>query len=96
MAQVTDTSPGTLSFSELNEQSQQLVEQVRAEKRPLVITRDGQAAAVLVEAREYEQQLRRLALMERILEGERDFAEGRTHSQEEVEALLDQWLDGGE
>lgn len=62
---------------------------------PLVVTRDGQPAVVVVEARAYEEQRQRLALMERIIQGEKDFAEGRTHPQEEVEARLDEWLGEG-
>jgi predicted transcriptional regulator len=50
---------------------------------------------VFVEAKEYEHQQRRLALMERITQGEQDIAEGRVYSQEEVEALLDEWLADG-
>ncbi len=92
MSKATDVTEDVIPFSALNPQTQQLVEQVRATKSPLVITKDGQSAVVLVEARAYEEQERRLALMERIAQGERDFAEGRTHTQEEVEALLDEWL----
>jgi prevent-host-death family protein len=91
---MTDASESVLPFSDLNQQTQRLVEQVQATKRPLIIVRDGQSAAVLVEAQEYEQQTRRLALMERIARGKQDIAAGRTHTQEEVEALLDEWLAG--
>ena len=57
---------------------------------PVVIARDGKAAAVLVEAQEYELHLRKLALMERIMRGKREIAEGHFHTQEEVEKLLDE------
>ena len=50
MAEVTETSPDVLSFSALDEPTQQLVDQVQATKCPLVIARNGKAAAVLVEA----------------------------------------------
>ena len=92
MSKATDVTEAVLPFSDLNPQTQRLVEQVRATKSPLVITKDGQSAVVLIEARAYAEQERRLALMERIAQGERDFAEGRTHTQEEVEVLLDEWL----
>ena len=96
MAKAKDPTEGVFSLSALGPQTQELIERVRVSWCPLVITRDGQPAVVLVEAQSYEEQQRRLALMERIAQGERDFAEGRTHTQEEVEALLDEWLgDGG-
>jgi prevent-host-death family protein len=95
MAKATDAMTGVFSLSALDPQPQGLIEQVRVSRCPLVITRDGQPAVVLVEAQAYEEQQRRLALMERIVQGERDFAEGRTHTQEEVEALLEEWLGDG-
>jgi predicted transcriptional regulator len=49
---------------------------------------------VLAGATEYQEQARRLALLERIVQAERDFADGRTYTQEEVEAMLDQWPSG--
>jgi prevent-host-death family protein len=81
-----------LPFGALNPETQQAVDHVQTTGRPVVITRDGEGAAVVVPAAEYELQLRRLALLERIAGGERDFAEGRTYSQEEVEVLMDEWL----
>src|SRR5437899_9908360 len=96
MAKATDATAGAFSLSALDPHTQELIEQVRVSRCPLVITKDGQPAVVLVEAQSYAEQQRRLALMERIAQGERDFAEGRTHTQEEVEALLDEWLGDGE
>jgi prevent-host-death family protein len=96
MSEVTETTPDVLSFSSLEEPTQQLVEQVQTTKCPVVITRDGKAAAVLVEAQEYELHLRKLALMERIMRGKREIADGRFYTQEEVEKLLDEWSGEGE
>src|SRR5205807_4631596 len=90
MAEVTETTPDVLSFSTLDERTQQLVEQVQATKCPVVIAKDGRAAAVLVEAQEYELHLRKLALMERIMRGKREIAEGQFYTQEEVESFLDE------
>jgi prevent-host-death family protein len=79
-----------LAFSGLNPETQQLIEQVQATKRPLLITRDGEAAVVLMGAHEYEFLRRRLALQRLILDGKRDIAEGRTHTQEEAEAMMEE------
>ncbi len=81
-----------LAIDALDPKTQNLVNHVQTTKCSIVITRDGEAAAVLVEAGEYDLQRRQLALMERVVRAERDLAEGRTHPQEEVEALLDNWL----
>jgi prevent-host-death family protein len=94
VAQTTESIEGVFAFSDLSAETQSLVERVRETKRPLVITKDGQHTVVLVEAEQYELQQRRLSLMERIERGKRDIAEGRFRSQEEVEAMMDEWLDG--
>jgi prevent-host-death family protein len=96
MAEVTAAIPDVLSYSALDEPTQQLVDRVRATQCPVVITRDGKAAAVLVEAQEYELHLRKLALMERIMRAKREIAEDRYSTQEEVEKLLDEWSGEGE
>jgi prevent-host-death family protein len=96
MTRATDRTEGVLPFSDLNEQTQKLVDHVQVTKRPLIITRDGRSAAILVEAEEYEEQRRRLTLLERIARGKRDVLEGRVRTQGEVEALLDEWLPSSE
>jgi prevent-host-death family protein len=96
MAKATETPEDVLPFSALSEKTQRLVDQVQKTKRPLVITRSGQSAVVLVDAEEYGLQQRRLMLMERIARGKRDITEGRTHTQEEVEALLESLFGGDE
>jgi prevent-host-death family protein len=92
MAKTTESTEGVFAFSELSEETQSLIERVRETKQPLVITKDGQHAVVLVDAEQYELQQRRLTLMARIAEAERAIAEGRTHTQEEVEAMMEEWL----
>ena len=78
-----------LPISSLSQQTQRLVEQVQRTRQPLVITRRGKSAAVLVDADDYRLQQERLELMKHLAQGKRDIAEGRTFSQEEVEKLLD-------
>ena len=86
------TEGDVLSISELEIKTQRLVEHVETTKRPLVITRQGQSTVVLIDAEAYELQQRRLALMEHIAKGKQDIANGQTYTQEEAEALLDEWL----
>ena len=88
---VASTDEGLLLAS-LDAQTQQLVEQVRVTGRPVAISDGGQTVAILVHPDEYQSQLQRLTLMGKIMRGERDHLEGRTYTQEEVEALLDEWL----
>jgi predicted transcriptional regulator len=46
-------------------------------------------------AQDYELMQRRLALQQFLLDGNRDVAEGRTHTQEEAEAMMDEWFREG-
>lgn len=95
MPEAVGRKEGVLPFRGLCPETQQLVEQVQATKRPLIITRDGKCAAVLVDAEVYELLQRRLAIQQFILEGKRDVATGRTHTQEEVEAMMEEWFGDG-
>lgn len=81
--------------SGLSPETRQLIERVRTTKQPLLLTQDGKDAAVVVEAGEYERLQRRLALHQLILEGNQDVTAGRTHTQEEVEAMMDEWFGRG-
>lgn len=81
-----------LPISSLSHQTQRLVNQVQRTRQPLVFTRRGKSAAVLMDADDYRLQQDRLELMKHIAQGKRDIAEGRTYSQQEVETLLDEWL----
>jgi predicted transcriptional regulator len=57
---------------------------------------EGRDSVTVPPARAFQEQQQRLALLEGIIQGEKDLAEGRTHTQEEVEALLDEWLGVGD
>ena len=92
MSITSELAVNELTFDDLDPNTRMLIERVQTTKCPVVITRQGEAAAVLIEAGEYELQLRRLALLERVARAERELGDGQTHSQEEVEALLDNWL----
>lgn len=87
------SSSVTLPLNSLGIETQKAVRRARTTKKPVVITARGQSAAVLVDAGEYELQQRRIDLMERIVRAERDVAEGRTYTQQQVRALIDQWFD---
>jgi prevent-host-death family protein len=96
MAESPSVVPDELALSELDPQSRQLVERVLSTRRPLRITRGAGSAAVILDAAAYEQQQRRLSLMEHLAQGRRDLDEGRTMTQEQVEALMEEWLPDGE
>lgn len=57
----------------------------------MVITEHGKAAGVLMDVASYEAMARRAKIVEALAEGERDIAEGRVHSWEEIKAELGTW-----
>lgn len=92
MSESTPSTADELALHDLDAGTRRLVEQVRATGRPLRITEDGASTAVLLDAAAYEEQQRRLTLMEHLAHGRKDLDEGRTLTQEQVEALLEEWL----
>jgi len=70
-----------------------VLRQIRNNRRPVIITDRGKPAAVLVPVEEYEQDQEKLALMEAVLEGEKDFQEGRTKTLDQVYQRTRQWLE---
>jgi antitoxin YefM len=64
------------------------IEQVHKTGRPLVITKQGKSAAVLLDVAVYESLMERLELLEDIRTAESQIAEGNLISQEEIENSL--------
>ncbi len=57
-----------------------LLDRLRAQRTPIVITQNGKAAAVLLDVESYEEQKRAFALLKMCLDGERAIDAGRVSS----------------
>ena len=68
------------SITDLKRDTRALLDQVIETKRPLVLTTNGKAEAVLVDAQTFERQQRALNLAQLLVPAERDVASGRTRS----------------
>lgn len=79
-------------ISELRMKAAEIVARAHQTKQPVLITRRGRSAVVLIDVAEYQRQQRRMALLEHIALGKRDVAAGRVHSQDQIEAELEEWL----
>ncbi|MBM4369399.1 MAG: type II toxin-antitoxin system Phd/YefM family antitoxin [Deltaproteobacteria bacterium] len=85
--------------SDLKTHGGEIVRGVVASGQPVVISRRGRAAVVMLAVRDYEAMAaatERVALLDALAEAERDVAAGRVSSQEEVEAMVARWEQGGE
>lgn len=66
--------------------------QVRQNQRPVVVTERGRPSVVIVDVEAYERQEEKMELMKAILEGEKDFREGRAKTLDQVFRETRQWL----
>ena len=67
--------------------------QVRENHRPVLVTDRGKPSVVIMDAEDYERQREKMELMEAVLEGEKDFQEGRSKSLKEVFRETRKWLE---
>ncbi len=77
----------------LKRRATELIADLERDKEPILITQHGLPSAYLVDVETFELQQRRMAILEGIARGERDIAEGRVYTHEEVNKRLSRWLD---
>jgi prevent-host-death family protein len=75
----------------MKRQAGKVLDTLRAERTPVVITEHGRAAAVLMDLASYEAMTRRFEILKGIEEGEQDIAEGRTVTWEDAKKGLRKW-----
>jgi prevent-host-death family protein len=83
--------PRLVPVTDMKRQAAKVLDALRQDRSPMVITEHGRAAAVLMDVATYEALTRRSEILEGIERGEKDFAEGRTASWEEVKSDLAKW-----
>jgi len=81
-----------IPVTKVREQIGSVIERARETKRPIVVTQNGSAAVVIIDAAQYQKEIQERDLLRAILQGENDIRKGRTVSHEEVEAMLDELL----
>lgn len=75
--------------SELRERAGDIVKQVRASRRPVLLTQRGRGVAVLLRLEDYEALVDRVAFVAAVKEGAAAVAAGDVRSNREAMALLD-------
>lgn len=76
----------------LKRQATKVLERIRVEKEPLLITERGKAAAYLVDVESYEANEKRMRLLEGLARGEQAIADGRVVSNDRAKAKFEKWL----
>ncbi|MDJ0764112.1 MAG: type II toxin-antitoxin system Phd/YefM family antitoxin [Myxococcota bacterium] len=72
----------------LKSRSADLIRRAKESGRPIIITQNGKAAAVLVDAVSYERQRNALILLKMIVQGEEDYRSGRSLSHAKATSRL--------
>jgi len=76
----------------LKRQATKVLERIRMEKEPLLITEHGKPAAYLVDVESYEGNEKRMRLLEGLARGEQAIADGRVVSSDEAKTKFAKWL----
>lgn len=83
--------PRLVPITDLKRLGGKVLDELRHDRSPIIITEHGRAAAVLLDVASYEAITRRYEILKGIDEGERDIAEGRTLNWEDAKAELRKW-----
>jgi prevent-host-death family protein len=84
--------PKIIPISELRQEVSGIVNEVSSSRDPVVITRRGRAAVVMVSADSYQRSQHELEILKILAAGEKDIAAGNTYSMEDVFAEADKFL----
>ncbi|MEM1221801.1 MAG: type II toxin-antitoxin system Phd/YefM family antitoxin [Verrucomicrobiota bacterium] len=76
----------------LKRQATRIIEELRVERDPVMITERGKPAAYLVDVETFEANERRMKLLEGLARGEKAFSEGRVVSHAEAKKKMSRWL----
>lgn len=76
----------------LKSRAADLLKQINETHRPVVITQNGEPKAVLQDPESYENMRNAIGILKLISEGEEDIKNGKSKSQEEVFANIDNIL----
>lgn len=79
----------------LKSRAADLLAQVNETHRPVIITQNGEARAVLQDPESYEKMRAAIGLLKLVAQGEEDLRSGRTSGQDEVFARLEKKLKAG-
>jgi prevent-host-death family protein len=76
----------------LKSRAPDLLKQINETRRPVIITQNGEPRAILQDPKSYENMRNAIGILKLLSQGEEDVRSGRTKSQEEVFANIEQFL----
>lgn len=87
-----DLAKDVKPISELKRDTSGIVGYVAKTKKPVLITQNGVSIAMVVNVEEYQNEKRKLRLLEALAKGEKDVREGKVVAIETVLDDLKKWL----
>jgi prevent-host-death family protein len=84
------------SISYIKANAAEILLQVNETHRPVYVTQNGEAKAVLIDTESYEKMKKALGLLKLLSQGERDIVDGKVLSQEDFFSDLDRSLDNSD
>jgi prevent-host-death family protein len=82
----------TALVTTLKRQATNIIDELREDKEPVLITQHGAPAAYLVDVENFEKLNRRMSVLEGLAIGESAIKAGRTKSQKEAKKRMARWL----
>jgi prevent-host-death family protein len=76
----------------LKRQATRIIENLRTEKTPIMITEHGKPVAYLIDVESFEANQKRMKLLEGLARGEKAFSEGRVRSHAQAKKKMSRWL----
>ena len=86
--------PEIVPITDLRQDSSAILKRVRSSREPIIITQRGRAAAVLLSVEEYERTENERQLLLLLARGEKEIAQGKGHTLDDVLAEADRLLAG--
>ena len=86
--------PELIPITDLRQDSSAVLKRVRSSREPVIITQRGRAAAVLLSVEEYERTENERQILLLLARGEKEIAQGKGHTLEDVLAEADGLLAG--
>lgn len=86
-----DLKNDVIPVTELKNRTKFILARVVKTHQPVLVTQKGRSIVVIVDVEEFQRQQKRLWLLEAIAKGERDIAEGRFLTHEQVKERISHW-----
>lgn len=81
-------SQNVVSLSDFKNKASKMINEIRSSRRPVVITQNGKAAAVLISPSDYDLFSEQLRFVESVQRGLEDVKDGRIFSDEDLSKAL--------